>query len=118
MKRLRVGLVGCCAAGKSTIGERLTELGYNVRQIAQEHSYVKDMWQRITNPDVLIYLEVSYANTIARKKLNWLDTDYQIQLQRLAHAQAHADLIVDTNERSPDQVLRIILDFLQSLKES
>lgn len=113
MTNLLIGLVGCCASGKSTIGKRLSQLGYDVHQIAQEHSYVKDMWQKITNPDVLIYLEVSYANTIVRKKLRWSENDYYIQLQRLAHARDHADLIIDTNNHSPDQVLMTILNYLQ-----
>jgi len=28
--------------------------------IAQEHSYVPYMWKRITNPDLLIYLNASF----------------------------------------------------------
>jgi adenylate kinase family enzyme len=110
-----IGLVGCCAAGKSTMGKRLTQHGYAVRQIAQEHSYVKDMWLKITHPDVLIFLDVSYDNTILRKQLNWTKNEYQIQLDRLAHARAHADLIVDTNDLSPDEVFEIILSHLHAL---
>jgi len=29
----------------------------------QEHSYVKDMWLRLTNPDVLVFLDASYTST-------------------------------------------------------
>jgi deoxyadenosine/deoxycytidine kinase len=108
-----IGLVGVCASGKSTLGRLLKERGYRVRQIAQEHSYVPDMWRRITNPDVLIYLDVSYPNTLIRRKLSWKEHEYQTQLQRLAHARLHANLIIDTNDKTPDQVLTLILDHLQ-----
>ncbi len=55
-----IGVVGPCAAGKTTLVSGLRQAGYEVRHIAQEHSYVADMWKRLTNPDILIYLHVSY----------------------------------------------------------
>jgi len=54
----------------------LTRLGYCTRHIAQEHSYVKDMWQRLTNPDMLVFLDVSYATTCQRRKLDWTKADW------------------------------------------
>ena len=48
-----VAIVGPCAAGKSTLGRALKARGLRVREVAQEHSYVPAMWQRITNPDYL-----------------------------------------------------------------
>jgi hypothetical protein len=33
--------------------------GYQARHITQEHSYVLDMWKKLVNPGILIYLDVS-----------------------------------------------------------
>src|SRR5512145_2437594 len=110
---IRIGLVGACGAGKTTMRQALLEAGYtNVRHIAQEHSYTPSMWQKLVNPEVLIYLHVSYENTVSRRQLNWSQQEYEEQLRRLAHARQHADLIVDTNLLTPQQVLEQILDYL------
>lgn len=109
---LRIGVVGPCAAGKTTLVNKLSRLGYEARHIAQEHSYVPAMWQRISNPDRLIYLHVSYPNTLIRRRMNWSDDEYQEQLNRLRHAREHADLIIDTDPLNPEQVLQIVLDYL------
>ena len=109
---LKIGLVGPCASGKTTLAGRLRELGYYVRHIAQEHSYVPNMWQRITNPDILIYLSVSYQNTLIRRNMSWTEEEYQVQLHRLRHALAHADLVIDTDPLTPDQVVEQVLTFL------
>jgi cytidylate kinase len=110
-----IGLVGPCGSGKSTIRSMLVKQGYTVRHIAQEHSYVKDMWKRISNPDILIYLEVSFPNTIIRRKLNWTYADYQTQLDRLAHAKAHADLVIQTDNKTVDDVFDEIQYFLNQV---
>ncbi len=110
-KRL-IGVVGPCGAGKSTLAAALKGRGIAVRHIAQEHSYVKDMWKRITNPDVLIYLEVSYENTIRRRQLNWTDAEYAEQIFRLRHARQHADLVIDTNQMAAEEVIETVIKFL------
>lgn len=109
---MKIGLVGTCASGKSTIAQFLVKDGYEVRHIAQEHSYVQDMWQRISNPDFLVYLEVSFENTLLRRNLNWKRSDFEKQLQRLAHAREHADLVVNTNDKSALYVYQEILQAL------
>ncbi len=110
---LVIGLVGPCAAGKTTITSRLKKLGIQVRHIAQEHSYVKNMWERISHPDILIYLDVSYPATIKRRNLDWTLEEYNIQLERLSHARQHADLYINTDDLDIEQVLDQILDFLE-----
>ncbi len=93
----------------------LKQRGYlNVRPIVQEHSYVPYMWQRITNPDVLIYLDVSYENAQKRRWLNWTPEDYVEQLRRLQHAREHAHLSVDTNSLSVEGVLEEVVQFLDN----
>lgn len=105
-----LGVVGPCAAGKSTLVSRLRERGYQVRHIAQEHSYVQDMWRQIAKPDFLIYLDVSFDISRERTDSSWTRIIYQNQLDRLSHAKDHADLLIDTNDKTPDQVLEIVLD--------
>ena len=71
------------------------------------------MWQRITHPDVLIFLEASFAVCTARRRLNWSPADFEEQGRRLAHARQHADLIIDTGALTIPQVLEIALEFLR-----
>jgi ATPase subunit of ABC transporter with duplicated ATPase domains len=111
-----IGVVGPCGSGKSTLISGLEKSGYRGRHIAQEHSYVKYMWQAITNPDVLIFLDCSFENSTLRRKLNWVIADYDEQQQRLSHAREHANLIIDTNVLNSDEVLAHVLDYLKGRK--
>lgn len=112
-EKVQIGVVGPCAAGKTTLINGLKNRGYQARHIAQEHSYVKDMWQRITNPELLIFLDVSFEVSMQRKWMNWTESDYLEQLRRLEHARSHAGLIIDTNQLTPEQVLAQVLCFLE-----
>lgn len=109
---LLIGVVGVCASGKSTLIRGLELRGYQVRHIAQEHSYVKNMWKRITNPDVLIFLDASYAMTIQRRQLNWLEADWDEQQRRLSHAREHADFYIHTDQHNAGEVLDKVVQFL------
>src|SRR5512140_1854107 len=106
-----IGIVGPCGSGKSSIIGGLEKAGYKCRHIAQEHSYVPYMWQRITNPDILIYLNASFETCTRRRHLNWTEADFQEQLRRLSHARQHADLIIQTDGLTVDGVLRCALEF-------
>ena len=116
-KPFLIGVVGPCGAGKTTLTNALDALGYTTRHIAQEHSYVKDMWKRITNPDVLIFLQASFAVTKQRrsKMIHWTPSDYEEQQRRLSHALTHADLIIETDTLNIQEVLEKALDFLKTL---
>lgn len=107
-----IGLVGPCAAGKSTLARRLRALGYQVRHIAQEHSYVPDMWRRVSRPDVLIYLDVSFPVSLARRPMAWREEDFAEQQRRLRHARAHADFVVQTDRLTPEEVAAQVVDYL------
>ncbi len=112
--KILIGIVGVCASGKTSLIRNLSGESFEIRHIAQEHSYVKDMWKRITNPDLLVYLEVSYENTISRKHLGWTRSEYEEELKRLQHARENADLIVDTNSLTESQVAQQVLDFINT----
>jgi hypothetical protein len=70
------------------------------------------MWQRIAHPDLLIFLHVSYPASLIRRRQAWTEREYAEQLGRLAHARAHADLLLDTDTLDPEGVLGAVLTFL------
>ncbi len=111
--KLLIGIVGPCGSGKSTLSAGLESHGYVCRHIAQEHSYVPAMWQKITKPDILIYLNASFPVSTRRRRLNWQEKDYEEQLLRLSHARQHANLLIDTDHLTPRQVLQKVLDYLK-----
>jgi len=113
-----IGIVGPCAAGKTTLMAGLNDHGYEARGIAQEHSFTPSMWQRITSPDVLIYLDVSYENTIRRRQLNWTPDEYAEQLHRLRHARQYANFYLDTNLLTISEVLEQVINFLEQTKDN
>jgi thymidylate kinase len=112
-----VGLVGPCKAGKTLLKRGLSSLGYPIKHIAQEHSYVQDMWQKIAKPDILIYLDVSFPVTLKRSSLHWHKGEYEEQLRRLTHAREHADLIIHTDDLTPQQVLAQALEYISTMKK-
>ena len=90
-------------------------LGFDAKHIAQEHSYVSDMWERILRPDILIYLDVSYPLTIVRKKLDWSIDEYYEQIKRLNHARQYADFYVQTDHLSTNEVISKVHEFIVAL---
>lgn len=108
-QRPLIAVVGPCASGKSTLVRALREREYNAREVAQEHSYVPDMWQRITAPDLLIYLDVSWEVAIRRRRSDGGPAWWAEQSHRLRHARQHAHLYLDTDELTPHEVLERVL---------
>ena len=112
-KRNLIGIVGPCSAGKSTLIRNLQRKGYICRHIAQEHSYVPQMWQKIVNPLVLIYLDVSYEVSIQRRSLNLTTVEFDEQKKRLRHAYQNADISLFTDPLSPEEVFAEVLASLE-----
>ncbi len=113
---LKIALVGPCASGKSTLASELRAAGvrHEIRQPAQEHSYVANMWQRMTQPDLLVYLDVDFEHLRRRRPKNHGGPGRLAeQTERLAHARAHCDFYVDTSGLTPRQVKTAVLDFLR-----
>ena len=108
-----IAVVGPCASGKTTLVEALNQLGFPAKQVAQEHSYVQDMWQQLTKPDLLIYLDASYGVCTARKRLNWTEGEYATQQERLTHAREHCDLYIMSDSYSIEEILEMVLEEIE-----
>lgn len=108
-----VGIVGPCGSGKSTLAAALRQYPLKVHHIAQEHSFVPTMWQRLVHPDLLIFLDASFSIATLRRRLNWTIEDYIEQQRRLQHARQHADLYLLTDQLSPQEVCVHVLNYLQ-----
>lgn len=76
---------------------------------------MQTMWQKITNPDVLIFLHASFPVSTQRRKLNWQKSDHDEQERRLSHARRHAKLWIDTDLLTPEQVLEKALHYLKGM---
>jgi hypothetical protein len=108
-----IGIVGPCSAGKSTLIAGLKTNGYSARHIAQEHSFVPSMWQRLVDPQVLIYLDVSYPVSMRRRPLDLSESEFAGQSERLRHARQHAGLYIHTDSLTAAEVLERVLGFLK-----
>lgn len=112
---MKIGIVGPCAAGKTTLAGNLQRLGYDAHAIGQEHSQVQTMWRQITNPDILIYLDASLPTICARLNVNWDQGYIDEQARRLSDARAHADFTLVTDGLGRDEVAARVGEFLKSI---
>lgn len=110
---MRIVLVGICGSGKTALAQGLRKLGYEVRECGQEHSEVPYMWQAISQPDVLIYLDASEEVIYQRGQRHYVVGCVEEQRRRLAHARAHCDLYIMTDGLTESQVLNIAREFLE-----
>lgn len=73
------------------------------------------MWQIISKPDILIYLQASFQTSTTRRKLDWQEKDYNEQIRRLAHARQHAHIVIPTDDLSAEDVLVNALESLDNI---
>jgi hypothetical protein len=109
----RVAVVGGCAAGKSSVVAALQERGVAAYAVAQEHSQIRDLWKHL-QPDALVLLDARLETVRQRREDPvWPAWIYTLQQERLAHARAHADMVLATDEVDQqalaDEVVRLLL---------
>jgi len=71
------------------------------------------MWKRITNPDILIYLDVSWDVAAQRRRMDAKGAWWAELARRLLHARQHADLYIDTDDLTLPEVVDTTLSFLE-----
>lgn len=113
--RPKVAVAGPCGAGKSTLVAVLRPQGYAIRSVAQEHSYVPDMWRRVSRTDVLIYLDATIETVNRRRGRTWPQSVLDTLNHRLRHARTHADFYLPTDDLGIEAVARRVSAFLDSI---
>ena len=107
-----IAVVGPCASGKTSLVRELRSRGYNVRELAQEHSLVPDMWRRFTHAKLLVYLDVSPSVACQRRGMASPPRWWSKVPRRLWLARREADLCILTDSLTPRQILDLTLSFL------
>ena len=103
-----IGVVGNCAAGKTTLVKGLTARGFRAVNVAQEHSAAPRLWQR-KNPDFLVCLSCTLETAKQRREVHWGQERLNAQRQRLVHALAHCNLILPTDGLTVTEVLDTVV---------
>ncbi len=107
----RVVIVGPCASGKTTLVNNLQAVGVNACVSGQEHSAIRNLWQRL-EPDVLIALDLDLETLRERRSPTWPAALFGVQRARLREAFESADLVIDTSQASSSEVLETALDVI------
>jgi hypothetical protein len=63
------------------------------------------MWQAISRPDVLIFLDASDEETRRRGERHYIANYNDVERSRLEHARVHCDLYILTDALTPEEVL-------------
>jgi broad-specificity NMP kinase len=108
---MRIVVVGPCASGKTTLVSRLRSLGLDAHNVAQEHSGIKKLWRK-KQPDVVVMLEASLPVIRRRRSVPWGEERLAAQRERLSDAREHADLFIQTDPLTREEVAERVLDFI------
>jgi hypothetical protein len=114
MLQPRIAVVGTCASGKSSVVARLRTLGIDAFAVAQEHSVVSELWNH-RKPDHVVLL-CADLETVRERRDDpaWPAWIYELQQDRLISARENADIVVHTDFLTLDEVIKAILDALDS----
>jgi|SRR6056297_1210924 len=111
-KDLLIVIVGNCCSGKTTLAHLLIDKGYIAKAILQEHAISKKMWRR-SNPDILVYLSCNLETAKSRRSFSWGQRKLDNQKELLSDAFKHADIKVETDNLSKEEVCQRIIDYLK-----
>lgn len=103
-----IGVCGNCVAGKTTLVEGLTAMGYRAINIPQEHSVSQNLWKR-RNPDFLVVLTCSLETARKRRNISWGEERLDLQRKRLRTAIENCDLLLATDDLTiPEMLLKTV----------
>lgn len=105
---LLIGVVGNCAAGKTTLVQGLQRFGYRAVNIPQEHSVAPKLWCKL-QPDFLVLLSCTLHAAQQRRAIAWGQERLDAQTRQLADARAHCQLALPTDNLTIDQVLQTVI---------
>lgn len=114
---MSIAIVGVCASGKSTLVSGLKKAGFDAYNVAQEHSCIKKFWNK-HHPEFLIMIDATLPAIKKRRLVYWDESRLDAQHERLRDAREHADLYIQTDELSAQQVLEMVVRFINDKKNS
>lgn len=109
-------IVGVCAAGKTTLVEKLKADGFKVTTVSQEHSINPDLWQR-ARPYFLVVLDCSLETARERRNRNIPPAQFASQKEKLQKAREQCDLYLKTDNLSVEESAGHIIRALQEKKK-
>ena len=84
------------------------------RQVAQEHSGIRDLWALPGRPEVLIFLDAQPATMNRRQgRSDWTAEARADLVNRLERARRECDLYLPTDDLTIPQVLETVVQFLE-----
>jgi len=113
---MRIVVVGPCASGKTTLVTKLRELGLDAHNVAQEHSGIKKLWRK-KKPDLLVMLDATRPVIRRRRNVPWGEERLILQRERLADARENADLFIQTDALTREEVARRVLALIADQKD-
>ena len=109
---MKIAIVGVCASGKTTLVRGLQEAGYDAYNVAHEHSCIHRFWQKHA-PDLLVMIDAHLPAIKKRRVVYWDEERLAVQHKRLADAEAHADLYLQTDDLDAAAVLARVISFIK-----
>ncbi len=109
-------IVGVCAAGKTTLVERLRGRGFKVATVSQEHSTNPYLWQR-ARPYFLVVVDCNLETARERRNSNIHPARFAGQKEKLQQAREQCDFYLQTDNLSVEESAGQIIGALQEKKE-
>ncbi len=115
MMNPEIMIVGVCAAGKTTLVQRLRELGYKVETVSQEHSSNPFLWRR-QEPFFLVVLDCKLETAMERRQREIPETRFRSQKNKLKKASENCDLLLKTDNLTVEKSAQRIIEAYQQKK--
>lgn len=85
------------------------------RAVAQEHSQIHELWKHGGVPDALIFLDATPATITRRRRNEFPEWLYKLQVERLASARRNATLYLNTDRMAAAEVQHQVIAHLSML---